>query len=318
MERSAIHVVCNLDASYVKYCVVMLTSLFENNRNACVHVHLIAPEFTAEMKDMFSAWVEQRYQQHVSFYEVGEDYLENCTIYGNSHISLATYYRIFIEDILPKNIDKVLYLDCDLVVVGSISDLWNIDITDYAVGCVEDMWSGKKDNYERLHYPSSFSYFNAGVLLVNLGYWRRMQFRKQAEQYLVTHVNELVFNDQDLLNALLYDKKLFLPFRYNVQDGFLRTKRRIRPAAIPELDKELHNLVVIHYTGGKKPWQYKSLNPYRNVYYYYLDKTKWKGERPVRPFSYKVKLAVDKLFYLCRLARPKYRKLPVRYTDLLR
>lgn len=317
MKSNVIHVVCNLDSSYVKYCIVMLTSLFENNRNISFHIHLIAPQFSGEMKQMFSEWVERHYHQSLSIYEVGDECLENCTIFGNSHISLATYYRIFIEDILPKDIDKILYLDCDLVVVGSISDLWDINIADYAVGCVEDMWSGKNDNYERLHYASSFSYFNAGVLLVNLSYWRKMQFRKNAEQYLALHVNELVFNDQDLLNALLYDKKLNVPFRYNVQDGFLRRKRRIRTAAIPELDKELHYPVIIHYTGGKKPWQYKSQNRYKSLYYYYLDKTKWKGERSVMPFSYKVKRSIDKLLYILGLGKPKYRQLPVRDIDLL-
>lgn len=104
-------------------------------------------------------------------------------------------------------------------------------------------------------------------------------------------------------------QKQFLPFRYNVQDGFLRRKRRIRPTSIPLLDEELKHPVIIHYTGGKKPWQYKSQHPYKNLYFRYLDLTEWKGERPQVPFSYRIKQAIDKVLYALRLAKPKYRNI---------
>lgn len=308
MEKDIIHIACNIDTSYVKYCIVMLTSLFENNRKMNFHIHVIAGELSEEARQQLRSWVEGRYSQKLTIYEAGKDLLQGCMIYGESHISLATYYRIFLETVLPANLQKVIYLDCDLVVNGPIEDFWNTDISGYAVGCVEDMWSGKPGNYTRLHYDTSFSYFNAGVLLVNLSYWRQMNFQRLAVDYIAHHVNELIFNDQDVLNALLHDRKLFLPFRYNVQDGFLRRKRRIRPEALNTLDKELLHPVIIHYTGGKKPWQYKSQHPYKNLYFHYLDLTPWKGERPVVPFSYKLKRLIDKFLYLTGLAKPKYRK----------
>ena len=151
-------------------------------------------------------------------------------------------------------------------------------------------------------------YFNSGVLLVNLDYWREEGLMSKALDYISKNGSKLVFYDQDVLNALLHDCKLFLPFRYNVQDGFLRRKRRIRPESIAALDQELLHPVIIHYTGGKKPWQYKSQHPYKGLYFHYLDLTPWKGERPVVPFSYKLKRVFDQLLYFMRLARPKYRK----------
>ena len=308
MEKEVIQIVCNIDTSYVKYCIVMLTSLLENNKNERICVHLIASELTDEARIEILEVVEGKYGQTICFYLIGEEILQDCSIYGDSHISLATYYRIFLCSILPADLSKALYLDCDLVVLGSINELWNTDISQYAVACVEDMWSGKPDNYERLHYASSDSYFNAGVLLVNLDYWRELDFEGLAMAYIKAHHSELVFNDQDVLNALLHDRKLFLPFRWNVQDGFLRRKRRIRQESIAMLDEELKSPVIIHYTGGKKPWQYKSVHPYKSFYYFYLDKTRWRGERPVVPFSYKSKLALDKFMCFCKLAKPKYLK----------
>lgn len=301
-------IVCNIDDGYLKYCAVMLTSLFENNKDETIHVHLIANTLSKESQDFLSSMVKEKYKQQINFYLAGNELLKDCTIYGESHISLATYYRIFLESILPSNLSKILYLDCDLVVIGSLKELWNTDITNYAVGCVEDMWSGKENNYTRLQYDQKYSYFNAGVLLINLNYWRKIKFEKLAISYIQQHPKELLFNDQDVLNALLFNQKIFLPFRWNMQDGFFRTKRRIRKEAAAELDKELNTPIIIHYTGGKKPWQYKSQHPYKTEYLKYLDMTVWRGERPHMPMGFRIKLITDHLLYTLRLAQPKYRK----------
>lgn len=301
-------IACNIDDGYLKYCAVMLTSLFENNKDEVIHVHLIADTLSKESQDFLSSMVKEKYKQQIDFYLVGNELLKDCIIYGESHISLATYYRIFLESILPPSLSKILYLDCDLVVIGSLKELWNTDITNYAVGCVEDMWSGKENNYTRLQYNQQYSYFNAGVLLINLDYWRKINFEKLAISYIQQHPNELLFNDQDVLNALLFNQKIFLPFRWNMQDGFFRTKRRIRKEALAELDKELKKPIIIHYTGGKKPWQYKAQHPYKAEYFKYLDMTLWQGERPHTPMGYKIKLIIDHLLYFLRLAQPKYRE----------
>lgn len=309
MVKETIHIACNIDTSYVKYCIVMLTSLFENNQNVSFHIHVITEDLSNECRSLMVEFVENKYHQRVEFYYVDMDLVKDCPRYAEgSHISLAAYYRIFLGNLLPLKIHKVLYLDCDLVVVGSIEKLWNTDLKTFAVACVEDMWSGREEIYTRLHYPSSDSYFNSGVLLVNLDYWREEGLMSKALDYISKNGSKLVFYDQDVLNALLHDCKLFLPFRYNVQDGFLRRKRRIRPESIAALDQELLHPVIIHYTGGKNPWQYKSQHPYKGLYFHYLDLTPWKGERPVVPFSYKLKRVFDQLLYFMRLARPKYRK----------
>lgn len=171
MVKETIHIACNIDTSYVKYCIVMLTSLFENNQNVSFHIHVITEDLSNECRSQMVEFVENKYHQRVEFYYVDMDLVKDCPRYAEgSHISLAAYYRIFLGNLLPLKIHKVLYLDCDLVVVGSIEKLWNTDLKTFAVACVEDMWSGREEIYTRLHYPSSDSYFNSGVLLVNLDY----------------------------------------------------------------------------------------------------------------------------------------------------
>lgn len=301
------NIVCNIDDAYVKYCFVMLTSLFENNKGEKINIHIIAG-YLNETNMQILKELSHKYDHEIFFYLVGEELLKNYPTYSQGHISLSAYLRIFTAQVLPTTIHKALYLDCDLIVCGPLHDLWNIEIPNVAIACVEDMWSGKQENYERLGYDKKYSYFNSGVLLMNLDYWREYNIIDQVVNYILMNGPKLVFYDQDALNAILYDKKKFIDFRWNMQDGFFRTKRKIRPEMTTVLDEELKRTIIIHYTGGKKPWDYKSKHPYKKEYFKYLDMTKWKGQRPSVPLSYRIKLFFDNLFILTRLAKPKYRK----------
>ncbi len=299
-------IVCNIDDSYVIPCSVMLTSLFENNSECSFAIHMISEHLSENVQSCLQELVEVKYKQRIYFYFVGESVLKRCSIHEDSHISIATYLRLFIENILPENLNKILYLDCDLIVVSKLDRIWDLDISDYAIGCVEDMWSGKPDNYLRLHYDQTYSYFNAGVLLINLNYWKKIRLKQQAVEFIQEHATDLVFYDQDVLNGLLYKQKLFIPLRYNLQDGFFRVKRKIMKSSIPTLNEEILEPVIIHYTGGKKPWNYKSAHPLKSEYYKYLDLTKWKGERPLIPLAFRLKNILNHFLYCFKLASPKY------------
>lgn len=281
-------IVCNIDNGYVKYCIVMLTSLFVNNPEETFHIHIIAGELSEEARHQLTDMVEREYKQQLSLYLVGEEVLASCPIDHENYISISTYYRCFITDILPRTLSKVLYLDCDLIVHGSIRELWETDLQGYAVGVVEDMWSGKPEHYSRLDYPEEFSYFNAGVMLVNMDYWREHHIGEQVAEYINRYPERLLYNDQDALNAVLYKQRLFIPFRWNMQDGFFRKKRKLRPVSVPALEKEMGQAAIIHFTGGKKPWNDKCVHPYKKTYFRYLDMTRWKGERP--PVNYLFRL----------------------------
>ncbi|WP_321478893.1 glycosyltransferase family 8 protein [uncultured Bacteroides sp.] len=300
-------VVCNIDDNYTKYCVVMLTSLFENNKEEDFDIHIIAGDLSFLNKSIISAVVENKYAQKLHYYLVGDSLLSNFPI-SNGHISISTYYRLFLPSILPQSISKIIYLDCDLLVLGSLKPLWEENVDGFAIGCVEDMWSGKSDNYTRLCYDSSYSYFNAGVLLINLSYWRQCNFEKKALDYIQKYPERLLFNDQDVLNALLYNQKKNISFRWNMQDGFFRRKRRLRKESWNELDRDLKSPVIIHYTGAKKPWHYKSMHPYKSIYFRYLDLTQWSGERPKVNYLFYFNRLFNDVVNFLGLSKPKYRR----------
>ena len=298
-----IHIACNIDNNYIMQCCTTLESVMYNNKEEQIVFHIIAKNLNNDARRTISEEVAKYHQQvHFYSYEISK----SLPTFGSAHISTAAYLRLFTADILPIEIHKVLYLDCDLIVNGPIKDLWNIDITSYAVGAVEDMWSGKSCYYTRLEYPQEYTYFNSGVLLINLDYWRKPNPSNYSMKYASEHAEQLIFNDQDILNALLYNKKLLIPFRWNIQDGHLRKKRRIRSQAIPKLLEELRHPIIIHYTGHRKPWLYICLNPYKQLFFKYLDMTLWKGYRPAIPISWKIKTIIDKVLYTAHLKAKKY------------
>lgn len=305
-----IHIACNIDSNYLKYCTVMLTSLLENNGSEEIHIHIIGSQLNDDDRLKLRSLTEGKYRQKCSFYSPEDELLSLCRVDERSYISLATYYRVFLDRILPQHINKVIYLDCDLIVNGSIKGLWDQDISDVSVGAVDDMFGGLSSSFERLHYPAEKGYFNAGVILINLDKLRKGNFSERASVFLKNHVSELVYYDQDVLNALLYNDKKMLPLRWNIQDGFLRRRRvqRMTADSLKKIDKEIDNTVIIHYTGSKKPWHYKSEHPWKRLYFKYLDMTEYRGERPVTPFGYKVLSHINKCLELLHLRKRRYFK----------
>ena len=302
------NIVLNTDSQYVVHCCTMLSSLFENNINSKFNIHVISGGLTGPFINDIRNLVEEKYSQKLYLYIIDSEALNYFPKYKNSHISQAANYRLFVDKILPSDIDKVLYLDCDLIVNNSLEPLWSIDISDCPIAAVEDMWSGKDDNYIRLGYDKKYGYFNSGVLLINLKWWRENNICNNFIEYLKCHDN-LKFVDQDILNGMFYNNRKLLSFKWNVQDGLLRRKPKVRESSMPKLQNEIKCPAIIHYTGSRKPWDYDCINPYKESYFKYLDMTKWKHTRPYMPLKFKFKLMVDKVLYFLYLKPRKYIKI---------
>lgn len=302
-----IHIACNIDSRYVRHCAVTLVSLFENNPSEEFTVHILDGGLNQQEQETLSQ-LAQRYCHTVRYYSPQPDMLKGLSIHKfGKRISMATYYRCILADILPPGIEKVLYLDCDIVVRGNIRPFWDTPLDGRTgVAAVEDIGCGETRRYEILNYPMKDSYFNAGVLLINLTFWRGHQVGKACIEYFRKYPERILFNDQDLLNSILHAHKSLVDLRWNVQDGFYRTP----PGGLTSGWREkyadvLKHPAILHYT-NRKPWDYDSQHPLRMEYFKYLDLTPWKGERPWNDLSNRLK----RMFYLIpfrlRVRRPKY------------
>ena len=121
-------IVCCTDNNYIKYCCVMLTSLLENNKEENITIHILGDNLTSDSQNTITSIVEEKYNQHLCLYAVDRKLVVDFPNMG-SYVSLTTYYKLFITSILPSSLHKVLYLDCDLIIVHSVKSLWDCDLT---------------------------------------------------------------------------------------------------------------------------------------------------------------------------------------------
>lgn len=279
-----INILCATDDAYVPYCGIMLTSLFESNRSSVFHVFVISSDLSEAGRSALSR-LGDTYGSTISFVAIDRKLVENFPIKKTDHVSLATYYRLFAPKILPKDIGRILYLDCDMVVDGSIEDMYTSDIEGIALACVldEDYMSDSK--YTRLDLPGPKTYFNAGMLLINLDYWREHNVYERCMACINRMPEKLQLHDQDTLNVVLKNEVRHIALKYNMQTGFLYTRTELDGNIRQELLETMDAPVIIHYTGPGKPWFLHQYHPYLDHFRHYMKISLWKDVRLTRTFK---------------------------------
>ena len=282
-ENTPIQITACLDKDFVLTTGVMMCSICVNHPDVDIDFHLIYDESVTEndRKDLEETVLKYPGKRTI-FYNI-DSQSSNKYPYRLGAISQATYYRLFLTEILPPSINKVIYIDGDCVIRHSLLPLWNTDITDYAVGACIDGLEGVTDFYERLGYPREESYFNAGVMFINLDYWRRHHVLEQSMDILNNHRDKIFLEDQDVMNMLFHDRKITLPLKYNLQAGLLWKDRHWNYQKYEEQFKDaLEDPVIIHYTTIGKPWYRTSpyqRHPFNSSFYKYQNMTKWNNVR---------------------------------------
>ena len=265
--------------------------------------HILARGLTASDKQVLQQLAAQ-YNGEAHFYEPDESLLEGFRIHASSsHISLVTYYRCMLADYLPASLHRVIYLDSDLLVTGSLAPFWQMPMQGAPVAAVVDAAADDHTRYKVLCYPEADSYFNAGVLLIDLDWWRANNVGQRCIDYYRAHPERIRFNDQDLLNSLFHGQVCWAPLRYNAQEGFYRQ----RYAHYSQHKAELDHPVVVHYT-NRKPWDWDSLHPMRQLFFHYQQYTPWRGRNILHNPLWLVARWLKLLPYTLHLRKARYRR----------
>jgi lipopolysaccharide biosynthesis glycosyltransferase len=274
-------VVCT-DHRFVMPTGVMMYSLCSNNPEADVTIHvLIDDNVTEKDKEDLTTTISRFPNGKVLFYNVDLSLLPAFPSLEKrqGEISKAAYYRLMLSEILPESVHKVLYMDGDLIVRGSLSPLWDTDLTGYAIAAVPDGVGGDIEIFNRLRYPFEIGYFNSGVMLVNLDYWREHAVINEFYDFIKTRAEDIALWDQDVLNFVFQDRKTSLPIKYNFTSGFL-----FKPPKFDywknekEFKEALQNPVVVHFAGDKPWYVYQRVpHPFTSTWMLYQNQTLWKG-----------------------------------------
>ncbi|XEC95510.1 glycosyltransferase family 8 protein [Paenibacillus tarimensis] len=272
MEKIIIVIVT--DDRYVQHLGVMLTSLFENKKTSNpIEFNIISNGLISENEEKLTRLL-CKYNAFYKFINVDDAQYKHLSV--KNHMSHAAYYKISIPE-LCYQYDKVLFLDCDLVVKADITELWNVDLGQKHLAAVENP---EFDRYEQLKIPIGSKTFNSGVMLINLAAWRVNDIPKKVLEFLHNNSHKTALHDQDGFNAVMYDKWLPLRAKWNQQTKFFEIHYSSTDFNESEFKEALHNPAIIHYTTASKPWHYVNSHPFKKDYYDYLFLTDWKTFRP--------------------------------------
>ena len=247
-----IHIACCSNEKLAPMFGVVVTSIGINVTSDDVMVCLLHNGLKSSTIKRLQT-IADRYKVVLKFLEIDLEILKDCPVDNKIHYSnIMMYARILLPSMLP-NLDKVIYLDCDLVVCRDLKSLWETDVNDVAVAMAPDLLCQDKGTLSRLGIDNN--YLNSGVMVMNLDYWRKHDVQNRLLSYIVDKGNELIYNDQDAMNVILQDERRQLPVKYNVTPYHYHKNLEYYPAKLrEEIQKSRLDPVIFHYLGPVKPW----------------------------------------------------------------
>ncbi|KPK97167.1 MAG: hypothetical protein AMJ95_10500 [Omnitrophica WOR_2 bacterium SM23_72] len=271
------NIACAIDNNYIRHCAVMLRSLYEANPKEEIAVYIIHGDLDADEKEKLAAYLG-KFLHSVNFVQIDPKTLEDFPVYG--HLTLSAYYKLLIPTALPADVHKAIFLDCDLIVVDSLVELWNTPLNVYPLATVTDQHI--KENCQRLGLPESWGYFNTGVMLIDLDKWRRKDIISEGLKFAKGTQAVLKHCDQDILNHFFEGQWLHLDMRWNASPhlwGLCDIPAEEAAEFKAQNTEARDNPAVIHFAGLgiAKPWNYKCKHPWKNSYLKLKKQTPWAG-----------------------------------------
>ncbi|BAE85862.1 hypothetical protein DSY4073 [Desulfitobacterium hafniense Y51] len=250
------NILVTLNSSYVKQLMVMLTSLLDSNPGEQFTVYIA---HSAMSKEDF-ARIDQAIDTSrckIEGIKLADEGLSKAPI--TSRYPKEMYYRIFAVNYLPDHLERILYLDPDLVVINPLKELYTIDFQGNffaAASHVKELL--KKLNHVRLNMAEDSTYVNSGVMMMNLSLLRQEQDVHEVYQYIEEYKHRLFLPDQDVLNGVYSDRTLTVDAKiYNLSERYYALYN-LNPKywdARIDLDWVRSNTAIIHYCGRNKPWK---------------------------------------------------------------
>ncbi len=246
------------DTNYNIQAEVTMTSLLNNTRNK-VNFYIIHddPQTFTEMSVRLK---KRENTKSVNIYKFEKREEVTFPNFDESHMTEATYYRLFIGDYLPKDIDNIMYIDPDIICVNNFDLLFKttfeiLNRSDFVLSARTEHYEKlKSETAERLELTKN-KYFNAGVTFINYQKWLKENYTEELTKRMNYLGDRVMWYDQDVLNSFLNGMYNELPSQLNFTDVFL---------PISEVKQEA---VLYHYWGKKKPWTMKGILFYGESFY---------------------------------------------------
>jgi len=272
---TTIDIACASDDRYVAHTAAMLHSVRWHVPDADLRVHFLAgPEPSPKLRARLSAMARDlRLDLH--WVEVPETLTSGLP--ARDYLSRAVWYRVFMPQLLP-NLDRVLYLDSDVIAMAPIEPLWATPLdNDYFAAVTNVVPKHFAQRAVQLGLPGAKEYFNLGVALWNLKLMREKGLTDGVMRYVRENLSKLLWLEQDAINALYWRRRRPLHPRWNAQNGIYHRSWGAALLDPKEMQEALEAPALLHFEGGSfgKPWHFLSTHPLRERYYFHRRRTPW-------------------------------------------
>jgi lipopolysaccharide biosynthesis glycosyltransferase len=266
---------CAADGGYALPLAVMLRSAAALLDPDCtLHVYAVDAGLPRDALERIARSLGPRAE--LSWVEPARTTFTGVPLWGR--MPIATYDKLAIARWIPDDVDRVLWLDADLLVLGDLATLWRTDVGDAVLGATQDARVPTVDapfgvrSYASYGLTARAKYFNAGVMLIDLARWRAADVEGRALSYLKRHRERVYFWDQEALNVVLAGRwcELEPAWNWSPTIGHARHAR----SAVADGAR------ILHFSGNLKPWHYRGRGLPYELYYGALDQTAWAGWRP--------------------------------------
>lgn len=269
------HIAFCINNDYSRYVGVAVRSIYENNRGENFIIHILTDYLSEES---FHFIQSQCRTISVKIHKIEDSKLRKL----KNTWSKYAWFRIMLPELLP-DVDRILYLDADVLITDSILELFELDMDGKSVAGVIDIQAFNNEAKERLGQKIACRYICSGVLMMNLTYWRTNNLTYKICNWAIKNDKIIVFPDQDAINAVCVNTKMVLPMKFGVLDVHFhyvwRYSEDMRQQALEALD----NPVIVHYA-GQAPWIYERMY---HQFQHLWDEYNAMLEQPIQKIHYK-------------------------------
>ena len=269
-----IHIACCTNEKLAPIFGVVVTSVGINVTSDDVTIHLLHNSLRSRTVKRLQK-IAAKYKVDLDLKQIDTDILKDFYFDKSKHYgNVMMFARLLLSSVLP-DLDKIIYLDCDIVVLNDLQSLWNFDVSDVAVAMAPDFTLKDKSTLNRLGITTGY-YLNSGVILMNLDYWRKHDVQNRLLSFIMEKGDKLIYNDQDALNSILQNEHEELHIKYNFSYYYFhRLIGVLYKEKIHEIIEARDNPIIFHYFGPLKPWSLGAYLPGKELFIKYQKLSGW-------------------------------------------
>lgn len=265
MESNTINILIAINKNYIIPAETMLYSLAQNT-NSKIRVFLLHTSLKDKEVRKIHKYIRAKCNATMEAIKVEKKIFEKYPLQKN--FSIEIYLRLIAQDILPQNLNKIMWLDSDIIVTGDVSEFYNTSFDNKFMLVCEDVGDREesviRERKSRLELPKLEKYFNSGVLLINLQKMRKEFDLDSMFCYMNNNLDKLYYPDQDVLNKLLFNEVKFMDCE--------QWNKQIFSYEHYDINELAADANIIHFVGEIKPWNFRYKTDNRLLYMKMLKK----------------------------------------------